>query len=293
MKFAASVSLAALALAGCTTAASVPAAGPMSAEAPATAVDGGTARTAEGARAFVAKVEKELFDLSVIGGRAAWVNATYITDDTDALSAYFGAIGTEKSVQFAKEAALWIQAPGLDEDTKRKLNILRTGIVLPAPSTAGAATELNEISTKLQSMYSKGRATHRGKPVTGDVAEELMGTVRNPAELRELWQSWHDNVGRPMRGDYVRMVGIANEGAKELGYKDTGTLWRSNYDMSPEEFSAMYERLWSEVKPLYDQLHCFTRDRLNKKYGAAVQPATGPIRADLLGNMWAQEWGNI
>jgi peptidyl-dipeptidase A len=108
-----------------------------------------------------------------------------------------------------------------------------------------------------------------------------------------LWQSWHDNVGRPMRGDYVKMVGIANQGAKELGFSDTGALWRSNYDMSPEEFSAMYERLWSEVKPLYDQLHCYTRDRLNKKYGASVQPTTGPIRADLLGNMWAQEWGNI
>ena len=66
-----------------------------------------------------------------------------------------------------------------------------------------------------------------------------------------------------------------------------------NYDMTPEEFSAMYDRLWAETKPLYDQLHCYTRTKLNQKYGDAVQPATGPIRADLLGNMWAQEWGNI
>jgi peptidyl-dipeptidase A len=292
MKFAASVSLAALALAGCTTAMSTPTIMADTGRAP-PAVNEGPARTAEGARAFVAQVEKDLFDLSVISGRAQWVNATYITDDTDALAAHFGAIGTEKSVRYAKEAALWIQAPGLDEDTKRKLNILRTSIVLPAPSTPGAATELNEISTNLQSQYGKGRARHRGKEVTGDVAEELMGTVRNAAELKELWQSWHENVGRPMRGDYVKMVGIANQGAKELGFADTGALWRSNYDMSPEEFSGMYERLWGEVKPLYDQLHCYTRDRLSKKYGASVQPATGPIRADLLGNMWAQEWGNI
>jgi peptidyl-dipeptidase A len=291
MKFAASVSLAALALAGCT--ATIPPVATTAESAPAPASAQASERTPEGARAFVAKVEKELFDLSVIYGRAQWINATYINDDTDALAAHFGAIDTEKSVQYAKEAALWIKVPGLDADTKRKLDILRTRIVLPAPSTPGAATELNEISTKLQSTYGKGRARHRGKEITGDVAEELMGTLRNPNELREVWQSWHENVGRQMRPDYIRMVGIANEGAKELGFSNVGDLWRSNYDMSPQEFSAMYERLWSEVKPLYDQLHCYTRDRLNKKYGASVQPASGPIRADLLGNMWAQEWGNI
>jgi peptidyl-dipeptidase A len=120
-----------------------------------------------------------------------------------------------------------------------------------------------------------------------------MGTLRNPEQLKEIWTSWHTNVGRPMRQDYTRMIEIANQGAKELGFADTGALWRSNYDMSPEEFSALYDRLWSEVKPLYDQLHCYTRTKLNQKYGSAVQPDTGPIRADLLGNMWAQEWGNI
>ncbi len=292
MKFAASVSLSALALAACAANPQL-AVAPAAADPPAPVAAGDPALTADGAREFVARVEKDLFDLSVIAGRAQWINATYITDDTDALAAHFGAIATEKQVLYAKEAAKWIQAPGLDPDTIRKLNILRTGLVLPAPSTPGAATELNEIATKLQSTYGKGRARHRGKEITGDVAEELMGTLRNPAELTEVWQSWHENVGRPMRQDYTRLVEIANQGAKELGFADTGAMWRSNYDMSPEQFSAMYERLWSEVKPLYNQLHCYTRAKLNQKYGDKVQPASGPIRADLLGNMWAQQWGDV
>ncbi len=131
------------------------------------------------------------------------------------------------------------------------------------------------------------------RSLTGDDVEAMMGTNRNPAELAEMWKSWHENVGRPMRQDYTRMVEIANAGAKELGYDDTGAMWRSQYDMTPQEFSAMYDRLWSEVQPLYNDLHCYTRTKLNQKYGNAVQPASGPIRADLLGNMWAQEWGNI
>ena len=294
MKLAASVSLAALALAACSTVQPAPVAVAAADPAPAAApADAPFPLTPDGAREFVAMVEKDLFDLSVIGSRAAWVNATYINDDTDALAAYFGTIGTEKGVKYAMQAAKYAAVPGLDFDTARKLNILRGALVLPAPSSPGAATELNTIATRLQSTYGKGRATHKGKVITGDDAEELMGTLRNPAELTEIWKSWHENVGRPMRQDYTRLVELANAGAKELGYDDTGAMWRSQYDMSPQEFSAMYDRLWAETKPLYDQLHCYTRTKLNQKYGDAVQPASGPIRADLLGNMWAQEWGNI
>ena len=261
-------------------------------QAPATATPGRTPTAAE-ADAFVARAEKELAEFSIINSRAQWVNSTYITDDSDAVAAHFGTIGTEMSVRLANEAARYNNVRGLSFDTKRKLDILRGGIVLPAPTTPGAAAELNKIATGLQSDYGKGKGTLKGQPISGSDIEAAMGTNRNPAELREMWTSWHNNVGAPMRKDYQRLVEIANQGAKELGYKDTGAMWRSGYDMPPDEFAALTDKLWLQVKPLYDQLHCYTRAKLNEKYGDAVQPATGPIRADLLGNMWAQEWGNI
>lgn len=249
--------------------------------------------TAAEADAFVAKVEKELLDFTIEASRVAWVNNTYITDDTDALAAKYGTIGTEMAVRFAKEAARFQDVAGLSADTKRKLDILRGGIVLPAPTTPGAAAELSDIATRLNSSYGKGKGTLKGQPISGNDIEAAMGTNRNPDELKEMWTSWHDNVGKPMRGDYARMVAIANRGAKELGYADVGAMWRSQYDMSPDEFAKLTDKLWGQVKPLYDELHCYTRAKLNEKYGDAVQPKTGPIRADLLGNMWAQEWGNI
>jgi peptidyl-dipeptidase A len=293
MKLAASVSLTALALAACAITAAPPPPAPVVAEAPPAAVAAAPALTPEGAREFVAAAEKDLEGVSLIGSRAAWVNATYITDDTDMLNSYFGTIATEKGVKYATEAAKWLQVPGLDPDTVRKLNLLRGGLTLAAPTTPGAAAELNDITTRLQSAYGKGRARHNGKVITGDDAEALMGTLRDPKQLAEVWQSWHETTGRPMKPDYIRMVEIANGGAKELGYGDTGAMWRSQYDMSPEQFSAMYDRLLGELDPLYKQLHCYVRTKLNQKYGSAIQPATGPIRADLLGNMWAQEWGNV
>ncbi len=252
------------------------------------------APTAADADAFIAAVEKDLFDYTVEGSQVNWVNATYITEDTDAMAARINAVGTEKSVKYALEAAKYMNVAGLNADTRRKLDILRTGIVLPAPTTPGAATELNTIATDLQSQYGKGRGTLDGKEISGSDIEAEMGNLkRTPAEYAEMWASWHDKVGAPMKDDYVKMVAIANEGAKELGFADTGAMWRSGYDMPPEEFAKLTEKIWQDMKPLYVALHTYVRWKLNEKYGDAVQPKTGPIRADLLGNMWAQEWGNI
>ena len=251
------------------------------------------APTVADAEAFVAKAEKDLFGFSIEGGRVAWINSTYIIDDTDALAAKYGEVGTEKAVQYALEAAKYQAVPGLTAETRRKLDILRGGLVLPAPTREGAAAELATIATRLQSSYGKGKGMLKGQPISGSDIEAEMGASRNPEELKEMWVSWHDNVGQPMGKDYARMVEIANDGATELGFKDVGAMWRSGYDMPADEFATLTDKLWLEVKPLYDELHTFVRGKLNAKYGDVVQAKTGPIRADLLGNMWAQEWGNI
>ncbi len=252
-----------------------------------------TGPTLADADAFVAQAEKELADFGVFNNQAQWINNTYITDDTDAVAARIGAQGTEMSVRLATEAARYMNVPGLSFDTKRKLDFLRGGLVLPAPTTEGAAQKLNDIATRLNSAYGKGKGTLKGKEINGSDIEAEMGTNRNPDELAEMWKSWNENVGSPMKDDYAQMVAIANKGAQELGYADLGAMWRSQYDMKPDEFAALTDKLWAQVKPLYDELHCYTRAKLNEKYGDTVQAKTGPIRADLLGNMWAQEWGDI
>jgi peptidyl-dipeptidase A len=249
--------------------------------------------TIEDVEEFLEQAEAALGAESVRVNRAQWVNSTFLTEDTDALAAEAGARQTELSVRLALEAAKFDHVEGLSDEAKRKLNIMKGGIVLPAPTKAGAAGELNSISTKLQSAYGKGEGTLQGKPINGSDIEEQMMINRDPEQLKEMWTSWHDNVGAPMRADYGRLVGIANAGAKELGYPNVGEMWRSQYDMPPAEVEKLADAIWADAKPLYDDLHCYVRGKLNEKYGDAVQPKTGPIRADLLGNMWAQEWTGI
>ncbi len=250
--------------------------------------------TPEGAAEFVAAAEADLFAHSVEAARIDWINATYITHDTNALAAKIGAVGTEKTVRYALEAARYAEIEGLDPDVARKLDIMRTSVNLPAPTTPGSAERAAELAVSLNSQYGAGKGTLNGEAISGSDIEAEMGNLeRTPEEYAEMWASWHSNVGAPMKDEYRELVEISNAGAQELGFADVGAMWRSGYDMTPEEFAAETERMWQEVKPLYDSLHTYVRWKLNEHYGDEVQPATGPIRADLLGNMWAQEWGNI
>jgi peptidyl-dipeptidase A len=247
--------------------------------------------TAEGAAAFVADAETQLAELFEYAARVQWVRATNITFDTMWLESRANTQVTELQVKLAGEAARFNDVE-VAPDVRRKLNLLRLGITLPAPARAGAAGELAEITTRLDSTYATGKFTYRGKEITLDDAGQLIAESRDPAETRALYEGWR-TISPAMTADYARMVEIANEGSRELGFADTGAMWRAGYDMDPDAFAAETDRLWEQVKPFYENLHCYVRSRLNEKYGDAVQSATGPIRADLLGNMWSQQWGNI
>ncbi len=243
------------------------------------------------AGAYVQAAEEELTEKLEYAARIAWVYNTNINYDTEWLLQRSDAEMTETLVRLASGAARYDDLD-LPADTERQINLLRLSLTLPAPQTPGAADQLSQITTRLASIYSTGRIDYQGRQVTLDELETLMGTERNPARLEEMWTEWHA-VAAPMREDYARMVEIANQGARDLGFDNAGDMWLSNYDMPAERMEAEVERLWGQMQPFYEQLHCYVRGRLNAHYGDAIQPRTGPIRADILGNMWAQDWSAL
>jgi peptidyl-dipeptidase A len=247
--------------------------------------------TAADAQAFIAKAEADLAALSQYVNRASWVRATYITEDTQWLEAKAGSEITDLATRLAIQAAQYDKVD-VDPVTRRKLDILKRALVAPAPQRPGAADEMATIASRLDSTYSTGKFTYKGKTLTLNDAEDILASSTDPEELKAVWEGWH-SISPVMVPDYARLVALSNEGSAALGYKDTGALWRSGYDMDPDAFAAETDRLWKQLEPFYKNLHCYVRARLNEKYGDAVQPRTGPIRADLLGNMWAQQWGNI
>lgn len=247
---------------------------------------------AEEAKAFVKAASDEFSTLLLEVNRADWIASNFITEDTEALSAAAGQKLTETVVRLANQAARFNDIE-VDYDTRRQLEKLKQALTLAAPQDKAKTEELSAIVAKLNAMYGKGKycKTPENCLDLGQMSS-TMASSRNYDEQLEMWTGWH-NTAAPMKPIYVRQVELANEGAKELGYADTGAMWRSKYDMDPNAFALELDKQWGAVKPLYDALHCHVRAKLSEKYGADKVPLNKPIPAHLLGNMWAQSWGNI
>jgi peptidyl-dipeptidase A len=242
---------------------------------------------------FVIESERELKLAMAESDRADWVQSTYITDDTEWLAARRTENVMELRTRLIDEARQY-EREELSPELQRKLYLLKTSPTVPAPKEAALRRELADLGAELQSMYGKGRACLSGTEECYDLQglSDIINKSRDYDRLTKAWAAWH-SISVPMRKKYERYVELSNLGAKEMGFADTGDLWRSRYDMTPAEFEAEVQRLWGQVKPFYDSLHCYVRKKLSDKYGKDKVPANGPIPAQLLGNMWAQEWSNL
>jgi peptidyl-dipeptidase A len=282
--------------------------------------------TVEEATEFVEEAEARLLELAVDAERHAWVQSNFITHDTELLAAQAQEKLIDAAVDYATRATRF-DGLELPYDVARKLAILKTGITMPAPRDPAKVAELSRLATYLESTYGKGRycpeagsklaaraaapeaeAEEGGGTAEGGESaaagapadacldlgqlERIIAESRDPTELLEAWAGWR-TISVPMRDEYRRFVELMNEGAEGLGFADTGALWRSGYDMPPDDFARELDRLWGQVRPLYDALHCYVRSELSELYGPEVVPAEGMIPAHVVGNMWAQSWSYV
>jgi peptidyl-dipeptidase A len=252
----------------------------------------GKAPTVADAKAFLDEAEVRLLSLANDAGRASWVQSTFITDDTEILAAQANERQISAAVVYAKQATRF-DGVKLPDDLARKMKLLKLSLTLATPSDPKESEELTRITAAMEGAYGKGKYCPPGKDKCLDLEDitKIMASSRDNAELLDVWRGWH-TIAPPLRKDFIRYVDLANKGAREIGFADTGAMWRSKYDMPPDAFAKELDRLWEQVKPLYLSLHAYVRWKLREKYGDAV-PAQGPIPAHLLGNMWAQTWDNV
>ncbi|HSP35566.1 MAG TPA: M2 family metallopeptidase [Thermoanaerobaculia bacterium] len=242
--------------------------------------------TTDSAGRFVLDAEEALARMNEEAQRAAWVAENFITHDTQILAAQTNERQISLSVALAKNAARFDGRDGAP-DVARKLDLIKLSLTSPGPSDPAKTAEMTRIAAELDAAYGTAKYGELDINMIG----KMMRESRDPDRLLDVWRGWHA-ISPPMRGRYTRFVELMNEGARELGFADTGVLWRSKYDMAPDAFAGEIERLWSQVRPLYEKLHAYVRRKLVEVYGKRVTPGEA-IPAHLLGNIWAQEWGNV
>jgi peptidyl-dipeptidase A len=253
-----------------------------------------TTDTAAAAERFVNEAKETLGRLEVAEAQTGWIAATYITTDTEAVAARASQASLEARSRFAKDAVKF-DAVTVPPPVRRQLMLLKSGLELAAPSDPKAAAELTRVAAKMEADYGKARwcrdPSNPDSCLDIEAITDVLAREHDPASLRQAWEGWHE-AAKPMRRDYARFVTLANQGARELGFADTGAMWRLRYEMPPDRFTIELDRLWEQVRPLYVSLHAYVRMKLREKYGILV-PSRGAIPAHLLGNLWAQDWSNV
>ncbi len=257
-----------------------------------------SAPTVADAKAFLDRANAALLKSAIDGSHAEWLAETDINEDSEATSALLNEQGATLLLQLIEESHRFDKLD-LPAPMRRQLMLLQVNAPA-APHDPKLLAEETQLAAQLTGMYGKGKFCPKeaiagvpsGSCMSVDDVDTFMAKSRDPQALAKVWTGWHA-VGAPMRDKYARFIALQNVGAKEQGYKDTGELWRAGYDMTPTQFSAELNRTWTQLEPLYRELHTYVRARLIAKYGAAAERKDGLIPAQLLGNTWAQEWGNI
>ena len=248
--------------------------------------------TSEDLEIFLESVEQENLIEGPTVSSASWISSNFITYDSQKVIADYSKRYTLKALEISRKASSFNEL-STTSSNRRQLELLKGSFVMPPPFNDDLAGELSDISTKLEAMYGSGKHCYEdGLCLDLEAFENIIDSSRDSNELLKAWTGWHE-IGKPMKPMYLRMVDIGNQGSQDLGFDGLSDLWFSKYDMPAEEFLAETDRVWDEVKPLYEALHCHVRSKLNEEYGDDVVPIDGPLPVHVLGNMWGQSWSNI
>ena len=251
-----------------------------------------SALTESDVEAFLQRVELEDKTLGPIVSSAYWIGSNFITYDSQKVVADYGKRYQLLALERARQASAF-DGVEVSAENRRKLNLIKSSFVMPSPLDDELAGEISAISAELDAMYGSGQHCFADDDCYDlEAFENIIDNSRDPAELLKAWEGWR-NIGKPMKEMYLRMVEIGNQGANDLGYDGLTDLWFSQYDMPADEFLEETDRVWEELKPLYDALHCHVRDELSNYYGEDIVSKTGSLPAHVLGNMWGQSWSNI
>lgn len=254
-----------------------------------------TAPEGETADQFVARLDKEMREIYLEQNYAQWAASTNINGDTEFLAAKANERGLLQLNRWIEQAKKY-EGQDLKPETARALKLLKLMTSMPAPKDPAKVSELTKIVAKLEGAYGAGKYCKDGDTTNcrelGDL-EDVLRSNRNYDEQLDAMNGWYA-TSVPSKKDYTRFVELVNEGAKEMGFADAGEMWRSGYDMPANEVGPEVDRLWAQLKPMYEQLHCYVGAKLDEKYGKDKgHTAGGMLPAHLTGNMWQQDWGNL
>ncbi|XP_059535969.1 angiotensin-converting enzyme 2 isoform X1 [Myotis daubentonii] len=265
------------------------------------AVAAAQSSTEEKAKIFLDNFNSKAEDLSHESALASWDYNTNITDENvqkmNEADSKWSAFYEQQSKLAQTYPLQEIQNPTI----KRQLQVLQqNGSSVLSPDKS---KQLSTILTKMSTIYSTGKVCNPNNPeecFTLAGLEDIMEKSKDYNQRLWVWEGWRSEVGKQLRPLYEEYVDLKNEMARGNNYEDYGDYWRGDYETegkdgynySRHQLIEDVERIFLEIKPLYEHLHAYVRAKLMNAYPSRISP-TGYLPAHLLGDMWGRFWTNL
>ncbi|ESO94199.1 hypothetical protein LOTGIDRAFT_215695 [Lottia gigantea] len=245
------------------------------------------------AKKFLREYDQQISSVYTAFVTAAWNFNTNITEHNRRIMVNRELASSMKEKELAHRANAefdWQRVR--DNDVVRQFKFL-TDIGTAAMKNETKLKRLSDVKSEMSSIYSSAKVCLSDNQCYSlePGLTRLLSKSRDYEMLLEAWVKWRDATGRHLKPLYSEFVELINEGFRDGGYNDAGDAWRSTYES--ETFEEDLERLFTQLKPLYYQLHAYVRRKLINIYGEKYFPSSGHIPAHLLGNMWSQTWNRI
>ncbi len=258
----------------------------------------GNANPAADAKSFLEIYNRIYQSLYTVANEAQWQALTDVTEEhtgqrIGAEKAQAAFLGSPWVIQRAR--ALLQHTNHLDAPTVRQLRFV-------LHNAAGAPGTIPDVVAERVAAEARQSATLDGfvfkwtppgateiKVITANQIDETLQSSTNLAERLAVWKASKES-GVALKPGLLKLRDLRNRVATEMGYSSFFALRAGWFDMNVAEMKTLTDKLCEQTRPLYEQLHCWAKHALAKRYG---QPVPKLIPAHWIANRWSQEWPGL
>ena len=246
----------------------------------------------ERADRFLALANSGYQALYRVNSEAQWLAVTDVTPEHDAAAeatgkAYAAFNGNPAIISEARE--LLAHQKELSELTVRQLKQLLLNAAEGPMTNPDLVAKRVAAETKQASLMNGFEFKLNGQKITANQIDDKLEKSTDLGERKAVWEASKE-IGPALKENLVMLRDLRNGVAKEMQYPDYFSLQVAAYGMTTGEMLKMLDNWMATLRPLYLQLHTWTKYRLAEKFH---QPVPKRIPAHWISNRWAQEWPGL
>jgi peptidyl-dipeptidase A len=255
-----------------------------------------TARLQTEVQNYLNKYTERALALSYEAAKAEWKSNTYIVEGDTATSnathranmAYAAFTGSEENITKA-QTYLSLRDQLKPIQVKQLEVILYQAANNPAVIKDIVDKRIKAETEQTEKLYGYNFILN-GDTLSTNQIDEILVNETNMLKREAAWNASKE-VGKVLKDGLADLQRLRNSTVQGLGYKDYFSYQVSDYGMTTEEMLKLTRQLNEELKPLYRELHTYTRYELAELYSSQHIPEYLP--AHWLPNRWGQDWSTM